>query len=308
MTSNKFMTSFKSKVPNHRITQPPPTTSYDHALSLHISISSIAYFHLLRTIIVAKQYKTAGSGLDVTDDDVLWVDLTLDTRLAGGPLLTQCFRDAWAEHKSECQVFEALKLEFSLIRYKRWASKTALLNNKLNADEELEGENDVTEVPDTVFEKESPRSKGGEDSVGQSDKQSEDPFNIYPLLNKNTRDNNKGSSTNDSLKYPPGFTPGEDGEAEFEKSNKGNSADRENGLNNNCLMKGGTESGVSSHFKKVVPPRTGGSIILLMDELIKVGQTMSASVDNSGGILCVWDSNSFMKINATISDYFVMVR
>ncbi|GJR65771.1 RNA-directed DNA polymerase, eukaryota [Tanacetum coccineum] len=34
----------------------------------------------------------------------------------------------------------------------------------------------------------------------------------------------------------------------------------------------------------------------------------SASVGNSGGILCVWDSNSFMKLNATVSDYFVMVR
>ncbi|GKA80109.1 RNA-directed DNA polymerase, eukaryota [Tanacetum coccineum] len=176
------------------------------------------------------------------------------------------------------------------------------------SDKELEGENDVTEVPDTVFEKESPRSKGGEDSVGQSDKQSEDPFNIYPLLNKNTCDNNKGSSTNDSLKYPPGFTPGEDVEAEFEKSNKGNSADSENGSNNNWSMKGGTELGVSNHFKKVVPPRIGGSIILLMDGLIKVGQTMGASVGNSGGILSVWDSNSFMKINATILDYFVMVR
>ncbi|GKE75247.1 hypothetical protein Tco_1537288, partial [Tanacetum coccineum] len=112
------------------------------------------------------------------------------------------------------------------------------------SDKELNGENDVTEVLDTVFEKESPRSKGEEDYVGQSDKQSEDPFNIYPLLNKNTCDNNKGSSTNDSLKYPPGFTPGEDVEAEFEKSNKGNSANSENGSNNNWSMKGGTELGV----------------------------------------------------------------
>nr|GEX66901.1 DIE2/ALG10 family [Tanacetum cinerariifolium] len=34
----------------------------------------------------------------------------------------------------------------------------------------------------------------------------------------------------------------------------------------------------------------------------------SASVGNFGGILCVWDTNSFMKVNATVSDYFVMVR
>ncbi|GKB76264.1 RNA-directed DNA polymerase, eukaryota [Tanacetum coccineum] len=34
----------------------------------------------------------------------------------------------------------------------------------------------------------------------------------------------------------------------------------------------------------------------------------SASVGNSGGILCVWDPKSFSKLNVTISDYFVMVR
>ncbi|GJT60110.1 RNA-directed DNA polymerase, eukaryota [Tanacetum coccineum] len=34
----------------------------------------------------------------------------------------------------------------------------------------------------------------------------------------------------------------------------------------------------------------------------------SASVGNSGGILCVWDPKMFKKWNATVSDYFVMVR
>ncbi|GJY77338.1 RNA-directed DNA polymerase, eukaryota, partial [Tanacetum coccineum] len=34
----------------------------------------------------------------------------------------------------------------------------------------------------------------------------------------------------------------------------------------------------------------------------------SDSVGNSGGILCVWDSNSFRKNNATVSDYFIMIR
>nr|GEU74163.1 RNA-directed DNA polymerase, eukaryota [Tanacetum cinerariifolium] len=34
----------------------------------------------------------------------------------------------------------------------------------------------------------------------------------------------------------------------------------------------------------------------------------SASVGNSGKILCVWDPNMFKKMNSTVSDYFVMVR
>ncbi|GKC55709.1 RNA-directed DNA polymerase, eukaryota [Tanacetum coccineum] len=34
----------------------------------------------------------------------------------------------------------------------------------------------------------------------------------------------------------------------------------------------------------------------------------SDSVGNSGGILCVWDPNSFRKSYATVSDYFIMIR
>nr|GEZ94542.1 RNA-directed DNA polymerase, eukaryota [Tanacetum cinerariifolium] len=34
----------------------------------------------------------------------------------------------------------------------------------------------------------------------------------------------------------------------------------------------------------------------------------SDSVGNSGGILCVWDPNSFRRSNTTISDYFIMIR
>ncbi|GJU71427.1 RNA-directed DNA polymerase, eukaryota, partial [Tanacetum coccineum] len=37
-------------------------------------------------------------------------------------------------------------------------------------------------------------------------------------------------------------------------------------------------------------------------------QETHSSVGLSGGILCVWDPNSFVKDNATISDYFVAVR
>ncbi|GKB51750.1 RNA-directed DNA polymerase, eukaryota [Tanacetum coccineum] len=34
----------------------------------------------------------------------------------------------------------------------------------------------------------------------------------------------------------------------------------------------------------------------------------SDDVGNSGGILCVWDTNAFCKTNCTVSDYFVIVR
>ncbi|GKF56500.1 hypothetical protein Tco_0166840, partial [Tanacetum coccineum] len=56
----------------------------------------------------------------------------------------------------------------------------------------------------------------GEAFVGQNEVWSEDPFNIYDLLNKKKEDNKNGSSAADSLKYPLGFTPREDVEAGVE--------------------------------------------------------------------------------------------
>ncbi|GKG23785.1 hypothetical protein Tco_0391821, partial [Tanacetum coccineum] len=35
----------------------------------------------------------------------------------------------------------------------------------------------------------------------------DDPFNIYDILKKKNDDNNKGTSEEESHKYPPGFTP-----------------------------------------------------------------------------------------------------
>ncbi|GKE69653.1 hypothetical protein Tco_1527725, partial [Tanacetum coccineum] len=68
----------------------------------------------------------------------------------------------------------------------------------------LESENDCSnsfEVPDTVFENEG----------GSKKDSSVDPFGLYPLLNKKTKDQkHKESGTNSSPKFPPGFTPNND--------------------------------------------------------------------------------------------------
>ncbi|GKE71744.1 RNA-directed DNA polymerase, eukaryota [Tanacetum coccineum] len=130
----------------------------------------------------------------------------------------------------------------------------------------------------------------------------------------------------------------------------------QSGSEYDCVNLGykGAES-QSVRFKKSEAPRTGVSFLGLMEEVVKVGQTMgynmkgcvnnlseiiashgvsmetkmekmevfcvrncwgnyefdfihSNSVGNSGGILCVWDPNSFRKSSSTISDYFVIVR
>nr|GEY05373.1 RNA-directed DNA polymerase, eukaryota [Tanacetum cinerariifolium] len=139
---------------------------------------------------------------------------------------------------------------------------------------DLEGDSDGEIVHDTKFEEDFLNQKGEEDWLGKvmCNQQSEDPFNIYELLNHKRPVIDKNSNSKELLKYPPGYTPTE------------------------------------SHFKKSEVPKSGGSILQLIDDLVKVGETMGASVGNSGGILCVWDPNMFKKTNSTVSDYFVMVR
>nr|GEV35335.1 nucleotide-binding alpha-beta plait domain-containing protein [Tanacetum cinerariifolium] len=51
----------------------------------------------------------------------------------------------------------------------------------------------------------------------KNDVHSEDPFGIYEVLNKKRDDKNIDHKHEDSLKYPPGFTPNEEGDVPVEK-------------------------------------------------------------------------------------------
>ncbi|GJW29956.1 RNA-directed DNA polymerase, eukaryota [Tanacetum coccineum] len=111
------------------------------------------------------------------------------------------------------------------------------------------GDSDVEEVLETLFEERGQNNnKLDEASTGQQENHSEDPFSIYTLLKKKKEIAEKDINTEHSLKYPPVFTPND-------------------------------ESVCSGHFKKSVAPRTGGSLLSLMDELVKVGQTMGYKMD-----------------------------
>nr|GFA13572.1 hypothetical protein [Tanacetum cinerariifolium] len=81
---------------------------------------------------------------------------------------------------------------------------------------DLEGDSDVEEVFESKFEEESNKHTLEENSVRQSNAQSEDPFGIYEVLKKKRDDNNKDVIPEVSLKYPPGFTPNEDVDASVE--------------------------------------------------------------------------------------------
>ncbi|GJZ44729.1 RNA-directed DNA polymerase, eukaryota, reverse transcriptase zinc-binding domain protein [Tanacetum coccineum] len=223
---------------------------------------------------------------------------------------------------------------------------------------------DVDKVPETELD----------DPLEQNENPSEDPFGIYSILNKN-KDNDANIPVSDhSIKFPPGFTPnGVSMQEDIGRSvndvtspriveKEHNEQERINNYNGSKdEMSGSVCSGI---FKKPVAPQSGGSILCVLEELVKVGQAMgynmkglaqkakrdwvkelclknkvnflalqetkmenmnlwcvkacwgnytfdyahSDSVGNSGGILCIWDPNSFQKDNVTVSDFFIIIR
>ncbi|GJY81418.1 nucleotide-binding alpha-beta plait domain-containing protein [Tanacetum coccineum] len=76
--------------------------------------------------------------------------------------------------------------------------------------------------------------------------------------------NNKEASTKESLEYPPGFTP------------------REDDVGNDEMVKQRDNCGEfmdSDHYRESEGSRKGGSILIMMDELVKVGQTMGYNME-----------------------------
>nr|GEV14197.1 RNA-directed DNA polymerase, eukaryota, reverse transcriptase zinc-binding domain protein [Tanacetum cinerariifolium] len=67
---------------------------------------------------------------------------------------------------------------------------------------EVQGENEISVIHDTMFEISNPSPRADMDKNVTNECQSEDPFNIYSLLNKDKRCNQKEMNSNESLKYP----------------------------------------------------------------------------------------------------------
>nr|GEU97204.1 RNA-directed DNA polymerase, eukaryota [Tanacetum cinerariifolium] len=115
-------------------------------------------------------------------------------------VLRQVSNDFTPEGRIVWVEVEGIPLKFWLGNtFKRIASKWGELLDVDDKDEmcfhsKSGDDNDVEEVPKMLFD----------ESSGQKVVQLEDPFGIYPLLNKH---NNDQSEDNHSLKYPPGFTP-----------------------------------------------------------------------------------------------------
>nr|GEY34823.1 RNA-directed DNA polymerase, eukaryota [Tanacetum cinerariifolium] len=81
---------------------------------------------------------------------------------------------------------------------------------KVNDSDSCGDDSDVTKVPEIVFEESGQKDKKeAEESTGKQENHSEDPFSIYKLLKQKKDYVGNDDKSNQSLKYPPGFTPNE---------------------------------------------------------------------------------------------------
>nr|GEX61777.1 RNA-directed DNA polymerase, eukaryota, nucleotide-binding alpha-beta plait domain protein [Tanacetum cinerariifolium] len=198
------------------------------------------------------------------------------------------------------------------------------------SDVEKEGDNNVSMVPDSM--KEDVNVQAEEKGNDFDDNNSIDPFKLYPLLNKKKNVEEKMDKSNGtvSIPFPPGFTPCDETEVECDKKSMGNNEG--SGFGNE---KGESVSIGSRKSNKIDIQRMGGSLLTIMEELIKAKQDWVKEIcvshkvnfltlqetkiedislidvkgcwGNSGGIFCVWEKSAFKKNNSTISDYFVMI-
>ncbi|GKB83510.1 nucleotide-binding alpha-beta plait domain-containing protein [Tanacetum coccineum] len=178
-----------------------------------------------------------------------------------------------------------------------------------------EDDSDIDAVPEMNFSQSHEASKqGNETRIEEGEIHSDDPFNLYDLLQKKPCSNNKEEeNSNATLKYPPGFTPVDDsrnkddqavffnveeqapkqkinaqGNVTKVNSNRGVSQSKEEDKESHC----------SGHFRRTVGPQTGGSILQLLDDLVKVGQTMGYKMDG-----CVSNIEEIIKIRRENESY-----
>nr|GEX13663.1 RNA-directed DNA polymerase, eukaryota [Tanacetum cinerariifolium] len=124
--------------------------------------------------------------------------------------------------------------------------------------------------------------------------------------------------SDDSLKYPPGYTPF-DGTNEKTESDvvdrvqkcedlKTGNKEKVNDAYSDCQdynnsKVNGNESFSSGHFKKSELPRTGGSIIGVLEEVVKVGQVMGYKMEG-----CISNLGEIIGSQGVDEDYFVISR
>nr|GEY76302.1 RNA-directed DNA polymerase, eukaryota [Tanacetum cinerariifolium] len=111
---------------------------------------------------------------------------------------------------------------------------------------------------------------------------SDDPFNIYHILNNWKEAEKKDIEDDDSLKHPPGYTPQSSNCGGAIQNNKDEINDESSGCCEGNKEKGsGKWSSSLGYFKVSEVPRTGGSMVGLLEEVVKVGHVMGFKMEGS---------------------------
>nr|GEV67311.1 RNA-directed DNA polymerase, eukaryota [Tanacetum cinerariifolium] len=152
----------------------------------------------------------------------------------------------------------------------------------LNEDEE----SDVKRVSDTVFDEHEENNGNVLENSVNGKEQSSDPFNLYGLLKKHNMEE-KLTDPNTSLSHPSGFTPDiERPEVDIHVTDSRgmtSSPRKSNGVNSRIMeeTKPADIHTNSAGSKPNCSSQKGGSILEVLDDMIKVGQTMGFSMQGS---------------------------
>nr|GEX17245.1 hypothetical protein [Tanacetum cinerariifolium] len=142
------------------------------------------------------------------------------------------------------------------IRIKEPEAWTPDLNNELDDDSSYDEE--------SVYDEVVPINEGKRVIV-------EDPFEIYKLLNKKY---DKEDTKGEDLTFPPGFTPNKANKNAMNNNEKSTYPPNDNLHSSNVGI-----SSVKSGRSQVLKIKPGGSILEVMEDLIKVGQTMRCNME-----------------------------
>ncbi|GJW51802.1 RNA-directed DNA polymerase, eukaryota [Tanacetum coccineum] len=136
-----------------------------------------------------------------------------------------------------------------------------------------DSESDVEEVSETIFGDNSSSPINNSDEM--SKQHSEDPFKIYDILKKQTGGETREVSS--SLSHPPGFTPEV---SEIRKENV-QGAEECPSLVNAKVMNNSQEVFQDANSESVDPNvvKEGGSVLEVLEDMIRVGQAMGYTMD-----------------------------
>ncbi|GJT01054.1 RNA-directed DNA polymerase, eukaryota [Tanacetum coccineum] len=161
-------------------------------------------------------------------------------------------------------------------------------NHEPNDDEDRVSESSFvqeTDCENNAHEKDINSSNGnpGKEQSAENVPISDDPFQIYGLLDKQKRNSTSAhkSTDNSGPKFPPGFTPSPSVDC-FNEVNLQDAGGRAQLLSDKIriIKKKNVRSSVQNSSSVSCNRKTGGSILELMDELVACGQAMGYSLGN----------------------------